>query len=62
MNRKILIANEGMILTDGNIYGTKIYLADGRNEDEFYEITTEEYAEITSANDSENIEDIYGME
>lgn len=49
MDRKILVANEGMILTDGEIFGTKIYLAEGRNEEKFYEITTEEYAEIIKA-------------
>ena len=49
MDRKILIANEGMILTDCEIYGTKIYLAEGRKEEEFHEITTEEYAEILKA-------------
>lgn len=46
MDRVVLIANKGMILTDGEIYGTKIYLAEGRKEEEFHEITTEEYAEI----------------
>lgn len=49
MERKILIANEGSILTDGEIFGTKIYLAEGKDEKEFYEITTEEYQKIMEA-------------
>ena len=43
MERHILIASDGMILTDGTIYGRKIYLQHGRNPDDFYEITDEEY-------------------
>ena len=46
MDRKILIANDGMILTDGEIYGTKIYLAEDRNENDFYEISFEEYENL----------------
>ena len=48
--RKIIYANDGMILTDGEIYGTMIYLADGRGADDFYEISAEEYAAKTSEN------------
>ena len=47
--RKIIKANYGMILTDGEIYGTMIYLAEGKSADDFYEISAEEYAERTSA-------------
>lgn len=43
MNRTILTASEGKILTDGVVYGTIIYLAENRSESEFYEITMEEY-------------------
>lgn len=44
--RKILYADEGMILTDGDVYGTQIFLAEGVNEKQFYEITKQEYEKI----------------
>ena len=40
---KVLYASDGKVLTDGEIYGKVIYLADGLNESSFYEITEEEY-------------------
>jgi hypothetical protein len=43
MMRKVITATEGYILTDGEIYGTEIYLADGVDGEAFYEITLEEY-------------------
>lgn len=44
--RTPIIAKEGHILTNGEIYGKMIYLADGVSPDTFYEITDAEYAEI----------------
>lgn len=41
--RKIIYADEGKILTNGEIYGRQIYLAEGVSETDFYEITEEEY-------------------
>ncbi|MBO5059831.1 MAG: hypothetical protein J6C82_02820 [Clostridia bacterium] len=41
--RKILYAEDGKILTDGNIYGKVIYLANNLDESDFYEITESEY-------------------
>lgn len=38
-----LYADEGKILTDGNVYGTTVSLAEGKTADDFYEITREEY-------------------
>lgn len=46
MERKILEASAGMYLTNGTVYGKKIYLADGMSETEFYEVTEEEYEKI----------------
>lgn len=46
MNRKILKASDGMILTNGEVYGSEIYLAEGMDEASFYEITSEEYENI----------------
>ena len=53
MQEKI-VATEGHILTDGEIYGSEIYLADGLSADQFYEITLEEYqAAIDGAKEQE---------
>ena len=43
MNRDTLIADEGMIYTDGNTYGSVIHLAEGINKEDFYQITVAEY-------------------
>lgn len=45
MDREILRADEGMIYTDGNTYGSIIYLAEGMSADNFYQITLSEYEE-----------------
>lgn len=44
--RVILYADEGKILTNGEIYGTEIYLAEGEKMDAYSEITKKEYEEI----------------
>ena len=44
--RTVLKADEGKILTDGEIYGRTIMLAEGRSADEFHEITEAEYNRI----------------
>ena len=40
---KVLFASKGMVLTDGQNYGTAVYLAEDRAESDFHEITIEEY-------------------
>lgn len=49
MNREILKASEGKILTNGIEYGKIIYLAIGADPSAYYEITEEEYNKIMEA-------------
>lgn len=50
--RKVLTATVGHILTDGEIYGAEIYLAEGANGADFYEITLDEYNAIANSEDA----------
>ena len=52
MDRVVLQAKKGMILTDGKIYGETIYLENGRTADEFYEITKEEHEKLTESEEA----------
>lgn len=51
--RKIIYADEGKVLTNGEIYGKQIFLADGVSEAEFYEISEAEYEEIVRGDSDE---------
>ena len=53
--RIIIYADEGKVLTNGEIYGKQIYLAEGENADSFYEITEEEYEEITKKAEADTV-------
>lgn len=46
LQRTTIYADEGKVLTDGKIYGRVIILEVGRNVDDFYEISQEEYEKI----------------
>lgn len=52
MDRKILTASDGKVLTDGKNYGKIIYLADGADESVWREISEvqaeEEQMEVTA--------------
>lgn len=50
-----LIASEGNILTNGTLYAKEAYLGSGDSEENWYEITEEEYNEII-AEMEENLE------
>ena len=51
--RIILYADEGKVLTDGEVYGKTIYLADGVDSNSFREITEAEYNEIMQKQEDE---------
>ena len=44
--RTLIIADEGKVLTNGMVYGTEIFLADGESADSYREISREEYEAI----------------
>ena len=55
MERIILQATEGKVLTNGNVYGRIVYLAEGVDANTFYEITDEEYQAILARDEEESL-------
>lgn len=55
--RTKIIASDGMVLTNGETYGTEIFLADGVSASDFREITREEYENIIAEEASRENED-----
>ena len=54
MNKRIVLnAREGYVLTNGEVYGRQIYLAEGVEPSTFHEITEKEYQKILEAQDAE---------
>ena len=49
---EVIKANEGFILTNGEIYGTEIWLAEGVDAASFYEIPLAEYEAIMNSEEA----------
>ena len=60
--RKILYAPEGMVLTNGEVYGKIIYLAEGADESAYYTITQEEYEAIVNDAEAEEADYVEALE
>ena len=59
--RTILTASDGTVLTDGEIYGKILYLAEGADADLYYEITEEEYEKIVKSEEAEEADYIAAL-
>lgn len=45
-SRRVLIANDGCILTNGTIFGRQIALSQNESENDYLEISVQEYEKI----------------
>ena len=52
--RKTIYADAGKVVTNSEIYGKSVFLAKGVSEDDFYEISDEEYQRIMKEKENEN--------
>ena len=55
ITRTKIIASEGMVLTNGEIYGTVIFLADLQSPYDFHEITEAEYQQILAEQEANDL-------
>ena len=55
MNKRVLSASKGMILTNGKIYCKTIYLGKYSNPEDFYEISEDAYYTLIQTNDEEEL-------
>jgi hypothetical protein len=52
--RIVIYAEEGKVLTNGEIYGKQIFLAETEKADSFHEITDAEYESILKAEEEKS--------
>ena len=50
---KKIVASEGMVLTNGDIYGEELYLGANDDPNNYHEITKEEYEKILAKQEEE---------
>lgn len=55
----VLTADEGMVLTDGQVFGKIIHLGSNRSASEFWQITQAEYDVIMNAEEEMATEEDY---
>ena len=61
MRKKVtLFADKGMVITDGENFGTTVDVEINGDESKYYEITQEEYNEMQKKRDAEHTEVISG--
>lgn len=58
--RIVLYAEEGKVLTNGEIYGKQIFLAETENAEDYHEITDAEYQSILDEEEKKHRE-LMGM-
>ena len=56
--RIVLTADEGRVITNGEIYGKTLFLAETDSPDNYHEITQAEYDEIAAEQDAPEAENV----